>query len=81
MPTTVKRLETTGPNGPAVEWFIDKPEASRRLHASQRTVEQWMQEGLLPYYKIGNLVRFKWTEVEAHLNQRCRIAPGEPRKP
>ena len=81
MPTAVRRLEPTGPTGPEVEWFIDKPEVGRRLNASQRTVEQWMREGLLPYYKIGNLVRFRWNEVEAHLRQNCRVVPGEATHP
>lgn len=77
MDPVVKPLGVTGPSGREVEWFIDKREVSRRLRASQRTVDQWMQEGVLPYYKIGNLVRFRWNEVEAHLRQSCRVVPAE----
>jgi excisionase family DNA binding protein len=38
-----------------------------------RTVDDWMKRGLLPYYKVGHAVRFKWSEVEAHLAQTCRV--------
>ncbi len=76
-----KQVEPTGSIDPAVEGFIDKPEVGRRLRAGLRTVEEWMRLGLLPYYKIGNSVRFKWSEVESHLGQHCRISPQSPTKP
>jgi len=66
---------------PAVERFIDKHEVSRRLMTSVRTVEYWMRDGRLPYYKLGVLVRFKWSEVEQHLGRHCRICPSTPAKP
>jgi len=56
------------------EGFIDKPEVARRLNKTIRTVDNWMQLGLLPYYKIGRSVVFKWSDVETHLAQTCRVA-------
>jgi excisionase family DNA binding protein len=56
-----------------VEGFIDKVEVAKRLQKKLRTVDNWMQRGLLPYYKIGRSVSFKWSEVEAHLGQTCRV--------
>ena len=38
-----------------------------------RTIDDWMKRGLLPYYKVGRSVRFKWSEVEAHLAADCRV--------
>jgi excisionase family DNA binding protein len=54
------------------ESFINKPEVARRLGKWVRTIDNWMQQGLLPYYKIGRSVAFKWSEVEVQLKQVCR---------
>ena len=55
------------------EGFIGKKEIARRLNKGMRTVDYWMERGFLPYYKIGRSVEFKWSEVEAHLAQTCRV--------
>lgn len=56
-----------------VEPYIDKREVSKRLRMQPRTVDAWMRRGLLPYYKLGRVVRFKWSEVEVHLAEQCRV--------
>ena len=58
----------------AVEPFIDKPEVGKRLAMRPRTVDDWMKRGLLPYYKVGRSVRFKWSEIESHLAATCRVS-------
>ncbi len=55
------------------EAFLNKPEVSRRLQIPLRTLDHWMKRGVLPYYKLGRSVRFKWSEVERHLAQTCRV--------
>jgi excisionase family DNA binding protein len=60
--------------GQVVEGFINKPEVARRLGKKLRTVDNWMQRGILPYYKIGRSVSFKWSEIEAALARTCRIS-------
>jgi excisionase family DNA binding protein len=72
MKTENETVQTETPTGP--EGFIDKPEMARRLNKTIRTVDNWMQLGLLPYYKIGRSVVFKWSDVETHLAQTCRVA-------
>ena len=57
------------------EGFITKREISRRLQTSLRTVDLWMRQGFLPYYKVGNSVRFKWSEIERHLGVHHRMCP------
>ena len=59
---------------PGPEGFIDKPEVARRMNKTLRTIDNWMKCGLLPYYKIGRSVVFKWSDVESHLTQTCRVA-------
>ena len=55
------------------EAFINKVEVSKRLGLRLRTVDAWMRRGLLPYYKMGRRVRFKWSEIEVHLLKHCRV--------
>jgi len=58
--------------GGQMEEFIDGRELAKRLGISARTVEKWMRCGKLPYYKLGKIVRFKWSEVNVHLKE-CRV--------
>ena len=61
------------------EVFIDKREIGRRLGIKPRTCDQWMKEGRLPFYRISRrAIRFRWSEVQAHLAATCRVVPGEP---
>ena len=59
---------------PAAEPYIDKLEVGQRMSLRPRTVDQWMKQGRLPYYKLGRAVRFKWSEVQAHLAPTLREA-------
>jgi excisionase family DNA binding protein len=61
------------PAARTAEPFINKEELARRLGKTLRTVDNWMSKGLLPYFKIGRSVAFKWSDVEAHLAQTCRV--------
>ncbi|MDB6032484.1 MAG: Helix-turn-helix domain protein [Verrucomicrobiales bacterium] len=61
-----------GPLSPA-ESFITKKEVARRLGRGVRTIDSWKQLGLLPYYKMGKCVYFRWSEVQeaiAHNGRR-----------
>jgi excisionase family DNA binding protein len=62
----------------AVEGFINKAEVARRLGKKLRTVDNWMQRGILPYYKIGRSVSFKWSEIETALARTCRVSAYHP---
>jgi excisionase family DNA binding protein len=72
MAETNTEMTTGQPSAPA-EGFIGKAEVAQRLNKTLRTVDNWMQRGLLPYFKIGRSVVFKWSDVEAHLAQTCRV--------
>ena len=72
-PTPIKvPLTVTLPK--SVEPFIGKREVAKRLGKKPRTVDNWMKRGLLPYYKVGRTVTFRWSEVEAFLAQNCHVA-------
>ena len=56
------------------EGFIDKPEVAKRMQRTVRTVDNLMKRRLIPFYKIGRSVSFKWSEIETHLAATCRVA-------
>jgi hypothetical protein len=60
------------PVDPAVEPYINKREVARRMGRTVRCVENMMRRGLLPYYKLGYRVVFRWSEIQSHLAQTCR---------
>ncbi|MGH7989736.1 MAG: helix-turn-helix transcriptional regulator [Limisphaerales bacterium] len=55
----------------AADSYISKAEVAARLGMTARTIEHWMQRGIIPYLKIGKgrraTVLFKWADIEAHL--------------
>jgi len=60
-------------NVPVPEEFINKAEVARRLKKKLRTIDNWMKRGILPYYKMGRSVSFKWSDVQAHLDSNYRV--------
>jgi excisionase family DNA binding protein len=66
--------QETAASAVGFEPFITKPEVARRLNKQVRTVDNWMQRGILPYYKIGRSVAFKWSEIEVALAKTCRVS-------
>ena len=46
---------------------VGKSSIARINSVSTRTVENWMKKGLIPYTKIGGLVRFDMAKVTAAL--------------
>ena len=73
--STISNLAPASNSAPVSvpEVYIKKSEVARRLQKQVRTVDNWMKRGLLPYYKIGRTVCFKWSEVEARLRETCRV--------
>ena len=61
------------PSSESFEQFINKFEVGRRTGMCPRTIDNWMKRGLLPYYKMGRSVLFRWTELEAHLAEKHRV--------
>jgi excisionase family DNA binding protein len=66
-----KGKSMTPHNENSSECFISKAEVATRLGKTARTIEHWMQRGVIPYLKLGRgrraTVLFKWADIEAHL--------------
>jgi excisionase family DNA binding protein len=58
----------------AVEWVSTK-EACERLGVTLRTLYRLIDEGQLPAYKLGRLIRLKGEEIDAFV-EGARIQPG-----
>ncbi len=73
--TGTSNFQSPAPNTPpaSVEEFIEKPEVMKRLGLSLRKLNDLMQRQRLPHYKLGRAVRFRWSEIERHLADSCRV--------
>jgi excisionase family DNA binding protein len=64
--------EESAPANPAQE-YLNKTEVAARLRKTVRTIDNWMARGILPYYKIGRTVSFRWSDVEGHMRENYRV--------
>ena len=70
----------------SIRWMSTK-EACERLGVTLRTLYRFIDQGDLPAYKMGRVIRLKEDEVDAFI-EKTRIAPGslehlypEPKSP
>jgi hypothetical protein len=61
----------------AVEEFLSalltRKKLVEKLDVSVRTVDDWRERQIIPYLKIGGVVRFELTQVMAALRQRYEV--------
>jgi len=55
------------------DYILTKEQLARRLHVSLRTVENWMEQKLVPYVKPTRTVRFIWSDVEQALRRNFGV--------
>lgn len=58
----------------APKW-LSTAEAARRLGITSRTLYRFIDEGQLPAYRFGRVIRLKEHEVDQFIDS-CRIEPG-----
>lgn len=58
-----------------IEWLSTK-EAARRLGLTTRTVYRLIDEGQIPAYKFGRVIRLQADEVDRFIDT-ARIQPGD----
>src|SRR5262249_40116113 len=58
---------------PAEGW-VGKKHVAQHFNVSVRTVDNWMNKGLIPYIRIGRSLRLKLSDVDEAMNRRVRIA-------
>ena len=57
-----------------IQW-LNTAESARRLGVTPRTLYRFIDDGQLPAYRFGRVIRLKESEV-ADFIERCRIEPG-----
>jgi excisionase family DNA binding protein len=55
--------------------WLNTAETARRLGVTPRTLYRFIDDGQLPAYRFGRVIRLKETEVEEFIDN-CRIQPG-----
>jgi excisionase family DNA binding protein len=63
-----------GGPGAETEW-ISTQEAARRLGVTSRTLYRFIDQGDLPAYRMGRVIRIKGADVDLFIESR-RIQPG-----
>lgn len=54
--------------------YLTKLEVAKILQVTARTIDAWMAQGRLPYFRIARTIRFKLADIETHLVSNCRFA-------
>ena len=57
-----------------INW-LSTGDAARRLGVTTRTLYRFLDEGELPGYRFGRVIRLKADDVDAYI-EKCRIEPG-----
>jgi excisionase family DNA binding protein len=55
---------------PCADPIMNKRQLAGHLQVSVRTIDNLMERGYLPHYKIGKIVRFKLSDVHDNLDAR-----------
>ena len=57
-----------------IDW-LSSGEAARRLGIATRTLYRLIDDGQVPAYKFGRVIRLQRRDVDDYI-ERCRIEPG-----
>ena len=52
-----------------VQGYLTKDDVAKMLGVTRRALEGWMAKGIVPYFKLGKLVRFHEPDIHAHLRK------------
>jgi excisionase family DNA binding protein len=63
---------------PQLEGLMTKQELAHYCGVTTRCIDNWMSKGLIPYLKISRTVRFRLSNVEAHLDAYCGMVRRRP---
>ena len=66
--TSSLQSETSG-SGCHLDGFVNKPLLAKHYRVSTRCIDNWMSHRLIPFTKIGGVVRFDISKVDAALSR------------
>jgi hypothetical protein len=53
--------------------FLTKAQLAKKYVVSSRTVNNWLTQKIVPYFRIGNVLRFSEREVDDALRRRHHV--------
>jgi excisionase family DNA binding protein len=56
-----------------LEPMLTRKQAAKHFRVAIRTIDTWMQQGYLPYCKLGHNVRFRWTDVQKCWDEKFKV--------
>ena len=56
-------------NQDSEQLLVKKSQIARRYNVSERTIQVWMQKKIIPFLKIGYMVRFEIRSCDAAVQQ------------
>ena len=78
-------VEQPSEQSSVVSEFLDAQQLSTALNVSDRTIDAWKQKGLIPFLRVGRVVRFDLAAVKRALEQyrvhAKKTVPARPRCP
>jgi excisionase family DNA binding protein len=72
----IDRPQTTTGELPTEAEFLTKREVAAMLRVSPRTLDTWLQRGLVPHIRLGRSVRFSRASLTRHLELQTIHAGG-----
>lgn len=69
-----RQVSSETPSGDEISW-LNTAESAARLGITPRTLYRFIDEGKLPAYRFGRVIRLKAADVDAFI-ESCRIEPG-----
>jgi excisionase family DNA binding protein len=61
-----------------VDEWLSTAEAARRIGVTARTIYSFINDGSLPGYRLGRVIRIREADLAAFI-ESCRITPGSLR--
>ncbi len=62
-------------NAGGTEKLLTKADVAQLCQVTERTIDAWMRNRSVVFYKIGRTVRFCWADLQAHWDAVCRVGP------
>jgi excisionase family DNA binding protein len=59
--------------GSPVKALINRSQVAAATGVSLRTIDQWRENGIIPFLKIGGVIRFDLDQVMAALRERYEV--------
>jgi excisionase family DNA binding protein len=70
--TLQQLVNKSDPNPPTTERFLTSEEVCQLLSCSRVSIWNWERAGLIQSFRIGNLKRFKMSDIEALAERRVK---------